>query len=157
MGPDAQHKVLPEERVHLTQEPSTRQWGTSAVSRCARESGEVGGTSLGGAGKEGAQMSSGNRALSLPARSSCHLCQVTLPRQLILLLAKRLRQVSMATAAGLPLGSAGSSGSALGTDTHSTNTSPAGALLQLVPLVKRFRQKKKVQEAASRERVGGQL
>lgn len=155
MGPDAQDKVLPEERVHLTQEPSTRQWGTSAVSRCA-ESGEVGGTSLGGAGKEGVQMSSGNRALSLPARS-CHLCQVTLPRQLILLLAKRLRRVSMATAAGLPLGSAGSSGSALGTDTHSTNTSPAGALLQLVPLVKRFRQKKKVQEAASRERVGGQL
>lgn len=116
----------------------------------------MGGTSLGGAGKEGVQMSSGNRALSLPARS-CHLCQVTLPRQLILLLAKRLRRVSMATAAGLPLGSAGSSGSALGTNTHSTNTSPAGALLQLVPLVKRFRQKKKVQEAASRERVGGQL
>lgn len=74
--------------------------------------------------------------LSLPARPSCHLSQVTLPHQLILLLAKRLRWVSMATAAGLPPGSAGSSGSALGTDTHSTNTSPAGALLQLVPPIK---------------------
>lgn len=35
MGPDAQDKVLSEERVHLTQEPSTRQWGTSSVSRYA--------------------------------------------------------------------------------------------------------------------------
>lgn len=48
----------------------------------------------------------------------------------------------MATAAGLPSGSAGSCGSALGTDRHSTNTSPAGAFLQLVPPVKLLRQEK---------------
>lgn len=62
----------------------------------------------------------------------------------------------MTTAAGLPPGSAGSCVSALGTDTHTTNTSPAGSLLQLVaPVQLLSEEEQKAQEAASSGRGGG--
>jgi hypothetical protein len=62
----------------------------------------------------------------------------------------------MTTDAGLPPGSAGSCVSALGTYTYSTNTSPAGSLLQLVPPVQLLKEEEqKAQEAASSGRGRG--
>lgn len=99
-------------------------------------------------------MPSESKALSRPGLDIC--VRSALSRQLMLLQAKRLRWVSMTTAAGLPPGSAGSCGLALGTYSHSTNTSPAGALLQLVPWVKLLsREKQRASEAASSGRGEG--